>query len=101
MTLPASRVEPSAAVAENVLPAGTDLAEVSDLLPGTSYVVYAYDGETYKGKKLFKTAADIAGMNKTLITFLSQVVIFIANYILSKVFVFKNSDGQAQESRND
>lgn len=42
---------------EFAVPAGTDLAEVTDLLPGTSYVVYAYDGETYKGKKLFKTAA--------------------------------------------
>lgn len=50
---------------------------------------------------IFVICCDIAGMNKTLITFLSQVVIFIANYILSKVFVFKNSDGQAQESRND
>ena len=41
---------------------------------------------------IFVVCCDILGMNKTVITFLSQVLIFIANYILSKVFVFKNKD---------
>ena len=34
-------------------------------------------------------------MNKTVITFLSQVFIFIANYILSKVFVFRNKSADS------
>ena len=46
---------------------------------------------------IFVVCCDLLHMNKTLITFLSQVLIFIANYILSKLFVFRekkeNSDG--------
>ncbi|MBR1592783.1 MAG: GtrA family protein [Ruminococcus sp.] len=46
---------------------------------------------------IFVVCCDILHINKTLITFLSQVLIFIANYILSKLFVFRekkeNSDG--------
>lgn len=41
---------------------------------------------------IFIVCCDIIGINKTLITFLSQILIFIANYILSKVFVFRNKD---------
>lgn len=44
---------------------------------------------------IFFICCDILKINKTIITFLSQVLIFIANYVLSKLFVFrkKNSDG--------
>ena len=38
---------------------------------------------------IFFICCDLIGMNQTLITFLSQILIFIANYILSKVFVFR------------
>lgn len=38
---------------------------------------------------IFLVCCDLIGMNKTVITFLSQVLIFIANYVLSKVFVLK------------
>ena len=41
---------------------------------------------------IFLVCCDWLGADKTLITFLSQVVIFIANYILSKVFVFRKKD---------
>lgn len=44
---------------------------------------------------IFLVCCDLIGMNKTIITFLSQVLIFIVNYILSKVFVFKNKDSGA------
>ncbi|MCM1270292.1 MAG: GtrA family protein [Ruminococcus flavefaciens] len=46
---------------------------------------------------IFLVCCDLIGMNKTIITFLSQVLIFIANYILSKVFVFKNKDSGAEK----
>lgn len=39
---------------------------------------------------IFLVFCDWLGISKTLITFLSQVLIFIANYILSKVFVFRD-----------
>ena len=39
---------------------------------------------------MFVLLCDVLHMNKTIITFASQVIIFIANYILSKVFVFRN-----------
>lgn len=42
---------------------------------------------------IFLVFCDWLGISKTLITFLSQVLIFIANYILSKVFVFKDKKG--------
>lgn len=45
---------------------------------------------------IFLVCCDFLGMSKTVITLLSQVFIFIANYVLSKIFVFKNKDGQAQ-----
>ncbi|MDE6781945.1 MAG: GtrA family protein [Ruminococcus sp.] len=35
-------------------------------------------------------------LNKTVITFLSQVIIFVANYVISKVFVFRKKDGQTE-----
>ena len=38
---------------------------------------------------IFLVCCDLIGMNKTIITFLSQVLIFIANYILSKLVVFR------------
>ncbi|MBR3282824.1 MAG: GtrA family protein [Ruminococcus sp.] len=41
---------------------------------------------------IFLICCDLMGMNKTVITFLSQVLIFVANYILSKVFVFRNKE---------
>lgn len=40
---------------------------------------------------IFLVFCDWLGISKTLITFLSQVLIFIANYILSKVFVFRDN----------
>jgi len=40
---------------------------------------------------IFVVFCDILKMNKTVITFVSQVLIFIANYILSKVFVFRKA----------
>lgn len=45
---------------------------------------------------IFLVCCDLLGMNKSIITFASQVLIFIANYVLSKLFVFrkKNSDGK-------
>lgn len=46
---------------------------------------------------IFLVCCDLIGMNKTIITFLSQILIFIANYILSKVFVFKNKDSGAEK----
>lgn len=39
---------------------------------------------------IFLVCCDLMGINKTIITFLSQILIFVANYILSKVFVFRN-----------
>jgi len=42
---------------------------------------------------VFLVFCDWLGISKTIITFLSQVLIFIANYILSKVFVFKDKKG--------
>ena len=50
---------------------------------------------------IFLVCCDWLGMSKTLITFLSQVLIFIANYILSKVFVFKDKDKTASESAHE
>ena len=47
------RVESS--YSEFSVPAGESSVTVSDLAPSSNYVVYAYDGENYKGKKLFKT----------------------------------------------
>lgn len=46
---------------------------------------------------IFLVCCDLIGMNKTIITFLSQVLIFISNYVLSKVFVFKNKDSGAEK----
>ncbi len=43
---------------------------------------------------IFVVCCDIFGINKSLITFLSQVLIFVANYVLSKLFVFRNKDGE-------
>ena len=50
---------------------------------------------------IFLIFCDWLGVSKTVITFLSQVVIFIANYILSKVFVFKNKENDTAEQHND
>ena len=50
---------------------------------------------------IFLIFCDWLGMSKTVITFLSQVFIFIANYILSKVFVFKNKENDTAEQHND
>lgn len=41
---------------------------------------------------IFLIFCDWLDVSRTLITFLSQVLIFVANYILSKVFVFRNKD---------
>jgi putative flippase GtrA len=50
---------------------------------------------------IFLVCCDWLGMSKTIITFLSQVLIFIANYILSKVFVFKDKNKAASESAHE
>lgn len=41
---------------------------------------------------IFLVCCDWLGISRTIITFLSQIFIFVANYILSKVFVFRNKD---------
>ncbi len=43
---------------------------------------------------IFLVFCDWLHVSRTLITFLSQVFIFIANYILSKLFVFKKKDSE-------
>lgn len=45
---------------------------------------------------IFVLFCDIMNLNKTIITFASQVLIFVANYVLSKVFVFRKKDEQAE-----
>ena len=50
---------------------------------------------------IFLICCDWLGMSKTLITFLSQVLIFVANYILSKVFVFRNKDNDTAEQHHE
>ncbi|MDD7516684.1 GtrA family protein [Ruminococcus flavefaciens] len=50
---------------------------------------------------IFLVCCDWLGMSKTIITFLSQVLIFIANYILSKVFVFKDKNKASSESAHE
>ena len=39
---------------------------------------------------IFFVCCDLLDISQTLITFASQVIIFIANYLLSKLFVFRN-----------
>ncbi len=41
---------------------------------------------------IFFIFCDLLHISKTIITFASQVIIFIANYLLSKLFVFKKKD---------
>ena len=48
-------------------------------------------GEFWKVFVIFVVCCDLLGWNKTIITFASQVIIFVANYVLSKVFVFRKS----------
>lgn len=45
---------------------------------------------------IFVVFCDIMKLNKTVITFVSQVLIFVANYVLSKVFVFRKKDEPAK-----
>ena len=47
---------------------------------------------------MFVVLCDILGINKTFITIVSQFVIFIANYILSKIFVFRKKDGEVGQN---
>ena len=46
---------------------------------------------------IFLIFCDWLHFSKTIITFVSQVLIFVANYILSKVFVFRKKDNSANE----
>lgn len=46
---------------------------------------------------IFFICCDICHMSKTVITWASQVIIFIANYILSKLFVFRNKKEGADD----
>lgn len=49
---------------------------------------------------IFVVFCDVMHLNKTVITFLSQVLIFVANYVLSKVFVFrKKNDSPAEQEK--
>lgn len=48
---------------------------------------------------IFVVCCDVLKMNQVIITFVSQVLIFVTNYILSKIFVFKNKD-EKKESEN-
>ena len=50
---------------------------------------------------IFLIFCDLLGVNKTFITLASQVIIFIANYILSKIFVFKDKKKASVEQNND
>ncbi|MDE5583967.1 MAG: GtrA family protein [Ruminococcus sp.] len=45
---------------------------------------------------IFVVFCDVMHLNKTIITFVSQVVIFVANYVLSKLFVFRKKDGKSE-----
>lgn len=45
---------------------------------------------------IFAVCCDWLKMNQKIITFLSQVVIFVANYVISKVFVFHKKDEPAK-----
>ncbi len=40
---------------------------------------------------IFLVCCDWLGISKLLITLLSQVAIFVANYVISKIFVFKDN----------
>ncbi|MDE6834243.1 MAG: GtrA family protein [Ruminococcus sp.] len=46
---------------------------------------------------MFVLLCDILHLNKTIITFASQVIIFVANYVLSKLFVFRNKKEDKSE----
>lgn len=46
---------------------------------------------------IFVVFCDIMALNKTVITFLSQVLIFVANYVLSKLFVFRKGDAKSDD----
>lgn len=46
---------------------------------------------------IFLVCCDWLDISKTVITLLSQVIIFIANYIISKVFVFKDKKKSENE----
>ena len=50
---------------------------------------------------IFLVCCDWLNISRTLITFLSQVFIFIANYVLSKVFVFRKKPETETEQSND
>ena len=41
---------------------------------------------------IFFIFCDILNISKSVITFASQVIIFVANYLLSKLFVFRKKD---------
>lgn len=41
---------------------------------------------------IFFIFCDLLNISQTIITFASQVIIFIANYLLSKLFVFRKKD---------
>ena len=50
---------------------------------------------------IFFVFCDLLDLNQTVITFASQVLIFIANYLLSKLFVFRKKDGDKTEEAAD
>lgn len=51
---------------------------------------YGARGITFFAEEaIFLVFYDWLGFSKVIVTFASQVIIFIANYILSKLFVFK------------
>ena len=50
---------------------------------------------------IFLIFCDWLGVNKTVITVVSQVFIFVANYILRKIFVFKSKEKASAEQKND
>ncbi len=45
---------------------------------------------------IFVICCDWLNFNQTIITFVSQVLIFVANYVISKVFVFRKKDEKTE-----
>lgn len=51
---------------------------------------------------IFVVCCDLLGISKVVITFVSQVLILVANYFLSKLFVFKDKNVDTViEEKND
>lgn len=78
------------------VPDGATTVDVTDLKPGTDYVVYAYNGESYKGKKLFSTkpAEDYSGevVDLRKITGDEAYSYFTQDFVNGKIAEFPDQD---------